>query len=184
MKLDLAEGLPEVPRIGMRASLVGALETMTWLGRGPHESYWDRKSGAPFGLYSGKVGELVTSYVRPQENANRSDVSWVALTDRAGQGLLVLHGAELLQTSAWPYSMEELEKARHTNELPQGKSVTFNVDLQQMGVGGDTSWGAHTHDEYKLLGKSYEYGFYLRPVRDSGQALDSQAQEAIPGSAL
>ena len=41
-----------------------------------------------------------------------------------------------------------------------------------MGVGGDDSWGAHTHDEYKLFAdRDYAYTYRLRPLTDVGQAL-------------
>jgi hypothetical protein len=72
----------------MQMAVPGALSTMTWLGRGPHENYWDRHTGAAVGRYSGRVEDLVHDYVRPQENANRTDVRWVALTDASGAGLL------------------------------------------------------------------------------------------------
>ncbi len=126
--------LPELPRFGMQMAVPGALGTMTWLGRGPHENYWDRHTGAAVGRYSGRVEDLVHPYVRPQENANRTDVRWVALTDADGSGLLAF-GLPLLSVSAWPYTMEDLEKATHVNELPRRDAITLNLDLRQMGVG-------------------------------------------------
>ena len=76
--------LPELPRFGMQMAVPAALGTMTWLGRGRHENYWDRHSGAPVGRYSGRVDQLIHDYVRPQENGNRTDVRWIALTDADG----------------------------------------------------------------------------------------------------
>ena len=101
----------------MQMAVPSALSTMTWLGRGPHENYWDRHTGAAVGRYTGRVVDLVHDYVRPQENANRTDVRWLALTDASGAGLLA-SGLPLLSASAWPYTMQELESATHTNELP------------------------------------------------------------------
>jgi len=73
--------VPKLPRFGMQMAVPGRFDRLTWLGRGPHETYWDRKTGAAFGLYSGPVDENVYEYVRPQENGNKSDVRWMALTD-------------------------------------------------------------------------------------------------------
>jgi beta-galactosidase len=157
--------LPEMPRFGMQMGVPGGYDTMTWLGRGPHESYWDRKSGAAVGLYSGRVEELIHDYVRPQENGNRTDVRWAALTSARGDGLMAV-GMPLLSVSVWPYTMEDLERAKHVDELPRRDTVTLNLDLKQMGVGGDDGWTerARPHPEYTLPVKTYGYRFRLRPL--------------------
>ncbi len=134
-----ADDLPNLPRFGMQMAIRGQFSTMTWLGRGPHETYWDRKTGAAIGRYAGPVAEQTHFYVRPQENGNKTDVRWLALTNDDGAGLLAV-GMPLLSVSAWPYSMEDLETARHINELPHRDVVTVNLDYKQMGVGGDNSW--------------------------------------------
>ncbi|HEY6552147.1 MAG TPA: beta-galactosidase small subunit, partial [Vicinamibacteria bacterium] len=174
--------LPELPRFGMQMAVPSALGTMTWLGRGPHENYWDRHTGAAVGRYSGKVEDLVHHYVRPQENANRTDVRWVALTDAGGAGLLA-SGLPLLSVSAWPYSMDDLEKATHVHELPRRDAITLNLDLRQMGVGGDDGWGARPHPEYTLDAKAYAYRFRLRPYAPSMGPLDDVARRSPDGEA-
>ena len=172
-------GLPELPRFGMQMAVPAALGTMTWLGRGPHENYWDRHTGAAVGRYSGRVESLVHDYVRPQENGNRTDVRWVALTDAGGSGLLA-SGLPLLSVSAWPYTMEDLEKATHVNELPRRNTITLNLDLRQMGVGGDDGWGARPHPEYTLDAKPYAYRFRLRPYAPAMGPLDEVARRRPP----
>jgi beta-galactosidase len=162
-KLDASIDLPEIPRIGMQLVLPEEFNYLSWYGRGPHETYWDRKTGAAVGLYSGTVLEHVTNYIKPQENGNKTDVRWVSLTNKEGIGIQAV-GAPLLNISAWPYSMEDLEKAIHIYELPLRNFVTFNLDFQQMGVGGDNSWGKRTHAEYTLPAASYEYKFRLTPL--------------------
>ncbi|HUV66185.1 MAG TPA: glycoside hydrolase family 2 TIM barrel-domain containing protein, partial [Sedimentisphaerales bacterium] len=154
--------LPDLPRFGMQMAIPGRLNKLTWLGRGPQETYWDRKTGAAFGLYSGRVGENIHRYVRPQETGNKSDVRWVALTDPEGFGL-VATGMPTIDISAWPFTMQDLENAKHINELPQRDIITVNLDYKQMGVGGDDSWGARTHPEYTLPTKPYRYSFRLMP---------------------
>jgi beta-galactosidase len=133
----------------MQLAIPGEFNMMTWYGRGPHESYWDRKSGASVGIYSGPVEDQIHEYVRPQETGNKTDVRWVALTNKDSVGLLAV-GMPLLSVSAWPYTMQDLENARHIHELPRRDTITVNLDYKQMGVGGDNSWGARTHPEYTL----------------------------------
>ena len=114
--------------------------------------------------------------MRPQETGNKTDVRWMSLTNKDGVGILAV-GAPLLEASAWPFSMEQLEKATHTNELPlHGQSITVNLDLHQMGVGGDDSWGARTHPEYMLPAKDYSYKFRLSPLRGPNDQPDKLAR--------
>jgi beta-galactosidase len=173
--------VPKLPRFGMQMAVPGRFDTLTWLGRGPHETYRDRKTGAAFGLYSGPVDENIHTYVRPQENGNKSDVRWMALTDRDGTGLIAV-GMPTIDISAWPFTMADLENAEHIHELPRRETITVNLDYKQMGVGGDDSWGARTHPEYTLPARAYRYSFRLMPyaasLGDIGQLVRRRVEEA------
>jgi len=158
--------LPNLPRVGMQMGIPGEFNTITWYGRGPHESYWDRKTGAAVGLYSGSVEEQIHPYIRPQEVGNKTDVRWVTLTNQDGAGLRIV-GQPLLSVSAWPFSMSDLEQAEHTFDLNFRSLVTLNIDFKQMGVGGDNSWGARPHPEYTLPAKPYKYSFRISPISGS-----------------
>jgi beta-galactosidase len=136
---------------------------MEWLGRGPHESYQDRKKGARFGLYRGSVAEQHVPYVKPQENGNKADVSRVSLTGSSATGLMV-HGDTLLNVSAHHYSLDNLTRARHTIDLEEAGYITLNIDLQQHGLGGDDSWSPRTHPEYRLTESKYRYSYTILPT--------------------
>lgn len=160
-------GLPDLPRVGMTLALHRNFDEMTWFGRGPQETYWDRKSGARIGLYRGKAIDQYHPYIRPQENGNKTDVRWVSLTNPAGIGLLAV-GLPLLDVSAYPFKNEDFDEGpektgKHTTDVVPRDRVTLNLDYRQMGVGGDTSWGARTHPEYTLPAREYAYRFRLRP---------------------
>jgi len=163
------EGLPDLPRFGMMMILPGAFSNVSWYGRGPHESYWDRKTGAAVDVYSGTVWEQFHAYARPQETGNKTDVRWIALTNGRGIGLLAV-GMPLLSTSALPVLPEDLDwrkdrPQQHGGEIYPKDLVTLKLDYGQMGVGGDTSWGSRAwpHPEYRLPPKEYRYRFRLRP---------------------
>ncbi|MBM4024089.1 MAG: DUF4981 domain-containing protein [Planctomycetes bacterium] len=180
--LEPSGNLPELPRFGMQMALPARYSTMTYLGRGPHENYWDRHTGSAVGLYRGSVEELMHVYTRPQENGNRTDVRWLTLTDSGGAGLLAV-GMPLLSISAWPFSMDDLEAAKHIHEPARRDFITVNLDYKQMGGGGDDSWGARPHPEYTLPAKPYSYRFRLKPYRkDMGDA-NTLARQTFGGGA-
>ena len=146
-------------RFGMQTSIPKEYNKMTWFGRGPHETMFDRKTGAAVGIYSDSVENLIHPYVKPQENGNRTDVRWVTMTNENGEGLLISDiGGTKLSVSVWPYSMEDLESAQHNHQLPCRNFITFNIDYKQCGVG--TFW---YHRKYMLEGdQKYSYSFLLR----------------------
>jgi len=156
--------LPELPRIGMQMQMPGEFSTMQWYGRGPQESYWDRKTGYAVGTYTEDIYHPEHVYVRPQENGNKTDVRWAAWTNKKGIGLVAV-GKPLINASAWPYTMSDLEAARHIHELPSRDNITVNIDYGQTGVAGDNSWGARTHRQYTLWADQiYEWDVLLVPV--------------------
>jgi beta-galactosidase len=161
--LTPAAGAPELPRVGMQMLIPAEFRNVEWYGRGPHETYWDRRTGAAVGRYKSSADELWTPYVEPQENGNRTDVRWVSFTDASGVGFRAV-GLPELYFSAWPFRMSELERAKHSAEIQMSKEITVNLDYLQMGVGGDDSWGAQPHAEYRLPAKPYAYRFRLEPV--------------------
>ncbi len=171
-KLTPHPDLPDLPRLGMQTELPGETNMVTWFGRGPHETYWDRCTGAAVGRYQAPVEEQIHRYIRPQENGNKTDVRWVALTGKDGNGLLAV-GMPLLYVSAWPYRMIDLERGKHIHEPKNRGIITLNLDYKQMGVGGDNSWGALPHPEYRLPPKEYSYRFRLTPIPVNLKILDS-----------
>jgi len=176
----VAESSVEMPRFGMNMIMPSEFNKMSWFGRGPHESYWDRKTSAFVDLYSGTVADQYWPYIRPQENGNKSDVRWMKLENQEGQGIL-FSGRPLLSVSAHHNLIEDFESPertdgrhiegkrpvnRHTVDVVPRDLVSVNVDYKQMGVGGDDSWGARTHPEYLLDEKNYEYGFIMTPLQN------------------
>ena len=150
---------------------------MTWFGRGPHENYWDRKNSALVDLYSASVWEQYHPYVRAQETANKTDVRWAALQNDKGVGLLIRTTDEPLSVSAWNFPMKALKyipsgtKRVHGGSIQKQPMVWINIDSRQMGVGGDTTWGAHTHPEYTITPVKQNYGFLIVPIREQDELI-------------
>jgi beta-galactosidase len=152
-----------VPRIGMQFVLPAPFRQVEWYGRGPHESYRDRKTSAPVGLHRAAVDAWWHPYIRPQETANRTDVRWLRLARSGGAVLGVESLSGLMDVSAWPFLQDDLETHTRYYAVPCRDLTTLNIDLGQMGVGGDSSWGARIHEPYMLpVSQPYAYAFRLR----------------------
>jgi beta-galactosidase len=173
------ESLPEIVRFGVNLVMPREFDQISWLGRGPHESYADRYTSALVGLYSGAVADQYFAYVRPQENGNKIDVRWMSITNKDGLGMEFV-GIPLISASAHHQTMEDFESPdrtdgrgiaglkmirRHINDVQPRDLTSINIDYKQQGVGGDDSWGAWTHDEYRLKEKAYNYSFRISPLR-------------------
>ncbi len=161
--------LPELPRFGLRWQLPALYDSLSYYGRGPWENYSDRKSASFIGLYSDNVkNQFYRGYIRPQESGYKTDARWLMVTDKKGNGIKI-EGLQPVSFSAIDHSLESLDpgmtkKQQHPTDLPPEKYTFLSVDLGQRGVGGDNSWGALPHDEYRLLGKKYSYGFVISLV--------------------
>ncbi|MBE0698558.1 MAG: DUF4981 domain-containing protein, partial [Anaerolineaceae bacterium] len=168
--------LPPLPRLGVALVIPAGFEEFSWFGRGPEESYVDRKAGVAVGLYSGTVDEQYVPYIMPQENGNKTDVRWAALSNSEGAGLLVA-GEPLLEVSASHFTAHDLYQALHTNELARRPEVHFNLDLMQCGLGGN-SCGPKTLDKYMLWPGEAKFSILLRPF-SKGAVLASLSREWV-----
>jgi len=173
--LEIADEVPEPLRIGMQTQVTNELAAITYFGQGPQENYSDRAEGAFLGTYRTDAAGMMTRYVYPQENGNRCNTRWIAFTDPKGRGIQFI-GAAPLCVSAWNTTQEELDRARHIGEEQLLEDAqTVNIDHLQAGVGGTDSWSrkARPSDRYRLLDKTYDYSFIIRPVQGDRDAVDA-----------
>jgi beta-galactosidase len=176
--------IAELPRLGLRFTMPPGFDSVTWFGRGPQETYWDRKTGAAVGLYHMAAADLYYPYERPQETGTRADVRWMAVTNAAGTGLLAV-GQPLLEASAMNVLQDDLDEGlekvnRHAYMVPRRPFTEVRLDWHQMGVGGDNSWGALTHPEYRLPVRTYEWSLRLRPFARGDGSPFALARAPLP----
>ncbi|MCL2744963.1 MAG: DUF4981 domain-containing protein, partial [Planctomycetaceae bacterium] len=183
VKLDFKkpENMIDPPRIGTRFTIPAEYDQVEYYGRGPDENHWDRKEGSPVGRYKTTVDEMFVDYSVPCENGYRTDVRWVAFRNKEGNGFLFcsMPTAEDMKArgqvkgkldlgtiafSASRYSRDGIEKAAHSYQLTKQNEIYVNIDLGQMGVGGDDSWGAQTHDEFRFKGTKYSLQYRVIPL--------------------
>lgn len=148
LSYDSPKGIHDMPEFGMLFKFDADYENLTWYGYGPAETYCDRERGGKLGIHHNKVADNIAQYLVPQECGNHTHVRRASVTDNLGRGM-EFSGKEL-SFSALPYTPHELENAMHAYELPPVYYTVVRVALQQMGVAGDDSWGARTHEEYLI----------------------------------
>jgi beta-galactosidase len=169
--------LSNLPKVGMQMGILRADSNITYYGRGPYENYIDRRTGSEAGIYSQPINQFMESYVVPQENGNRTDVRWMLLHQK-NDGLLLVADS-LLSMSAWPYTEDNILHAKHTNKLKDAGYITLNIDLIQMGVGGNDSWSevAAPLEQYRIPAKNYHYSFYILPYNGNADKAGEVARK-------
>lgn len=156
------EGLPEIPAFGMDFKLKERYHNFEYYGYGPEENYVDRMEGARLGIFEGTAKENLSNYLIPQECGNRVGTRWLKVTDEYGRGLQFTCEEIPFESSVLPYRAYELENALHQEELPKIHYTWVRILAKQMGVGGDDSWGAPVHEQYRIPSdKNLEIAFHV-----------------------
>jgi beta-galactosidase len=156
-----------VQEIGSMMTVKSDFENLTWFGRGPGESYTDRKWGNFVGLYESTVTDQNFPYSITQEMGNKVETRWLALTDDEGFGMVV-KGDSLVEFNALHYSPEELGERRykHFYEAAPMEDICLRVNLTSVGVGGNDSWGRIPLDQYRPMinNNTFQYGYTILPI--------------------
>ena len=165
LSYDPVKELGDMPEFGVIFKFNADYDRVEWYGLGEAETYSDRKKGAKLGIYANKVADNMARYMVPQECGAKEEVRWAKVTDRKGRGMLfeMDENNGPMMFSALPYTPHEMENAMHPYELPEVHYTVVRVAKDQMGVGGDDSWGARTHEEYLLkTDKKMEFSFAFK----------------------
>lgn len=183
------DAVGDIAKVGMRMVVPSAYENVTYYGRGPQENYVDRKTGARVSIYRDTVTNMFEDkYVRPQENGNRSDVRWTALTNgENGKGIMI--AAEgTMDMSALHYTSEDIHKTwndfGHPHQVPKTEDVVLSVDTAQRGL-GNASCGPGPLGQYTLQkGQTYTQTFRITPITKAAADDNAFVKERMENSKL
>ncbi|HEY7735447.1 MAG TPA: glycoside hydrolase family 2 TIM barrel-domain containing protein [Candidatus Limnocylindrales bacterium] len=154
----IPDELADLGRVGTVLETIPGLEGMTWFGRGPHESYPDRKRGARVGRWTTTVSEAATPYVKPQENGGRAEVRWLEL--RGDEGGLRLTFEPAAQVSATHFRAADLATATHDVELVRRPETIVHLDAAHRGL-GTASCGPDTLPGYLVGPGTYRWSWTI-----------------------
>ncbi len=160
-RLLVPESIPPLARVGLRTALPNSFDEIEWYGRGPYESYEDRKESAFVGIYRGTVEDQHFPHVMPQENGNKTDVRWVKIM--SDKSSVCFAGMPLINFNIQDYSDEALNESKSTHKLKRGDKTYLHIDFRQMGIGGDDSWSPKVHREFLLNNHEYYFSFVIAP---------------------
>jgi beta-galactosidase len=158
---------PELSRFGMKLQIPSEFNNVQYYGRGPWENYNDRNRSAFVGKYNCKVNDLGFSYIRPQENGYRTDIRTVSFTDDKGFGIRFEGYDEQPICFNARYNTDNdfdpglSKKQQHSIDIDPRRELYVNIDLKQLGVGGDNTWGARPMQQYRMLDDTYSYSYVI-----------------------
>lgn len=154
--------LPPMPEFGMMIKLNADYNELEWYGNGAGEAYVDRDNGVRLGIWRGKVSEQMARYLRPQESGQHTGVRWAKVTNYKGRGMC-FWAEETMSFSALPWTPHQIDCAQHPFELPPVHETVIRCIGQQMGIGGDDTWGSVPHPQYWLpKGQKLEFTFCMK----------------------
>lgn len=178
-QLEASDELPNLLKVGMQCGVKDSYRTISWYGKGLWENYSDRNYGFPVGIYRLPLDQFNEPYVFPQEAGCRTDVRWMYLSEpEQTEGLLVVADS-LLSMNVWPWTEANIFAAKHRYELQESGYLTVNIDLKQMGVGGNDSWSevAAPLPQYQIKSGNYSYSFFISPCALQMDDLSEKALE-------
>ncbi len=160
----------ELPRLGLRTELPKGVENMRWLGRGPWDNYRDRKESCYVGLHHSTVTDQWTNYVKPQEQGNKEDVRWMALTNDEGRGLLVV-APQHMAASVGHWRPEDIytdrnNRKRHPADVKFCETTVLNIDAYTRAL-GNASCGPDVIEKYKIRAAQTQYSFVILPLSET-----------------
>lgn len=121
----------DMVRYGIRLPVVKNGILCGWYGRGPGESYYDRKNATRLGYYAAGTDKIYHSYARPAENSSHTDTTAMQLSDENGNILRVrrLGANNKFDFTILPYTPEQMNSSLHEELLMNNESCELFLDF-------------------------------------------------------
>ncbi|MBO7120373.1 MAG: discoidin domain-containing protein [Bacteroidaceae bacterium] len=158
-----------LPKLGFRFEMPYSAENITWLGRGPFDSYLDRKYAAHLGIYHSTVTEQWTDHIRPQETGNKEDVRWLAVTNNSGKGLMYASPSGMA-TTVGHWRAEDIytspgNRKGHPYEVTFPRTTVVSLDAWNRAL-GNASCGPDVLNKYERKLAQTPFCFMIMPIHE------------------
>ncbi|MBR7184279.1 MAG: DUF4981 domain-containing protein [Clostridia bacterium] len=162
MDVKVRPNMPPLPRLGFELQMPEGSERLRYFGRGPVESYIDKRLASRQGLFETTVTDHFEPYVRPQENCAHADTVWMDVSSVAGHGLLFASVNVPFSFNAAHFTPKQLTETAHDYELVPMKETVINIDYRHAGIGSH-SCGPELREDYRLNAEAYSFSFRILP---------------------
>ena len=166
-----------IPKLGFRLEMPQGMEQLTWFGRGPWDSYRDRKEACLPDIYESTVTDQYEEYIMPQEHGTKQEVRWIALNNEDGLGLLFV-APDQMAASAVHFRPEDNytnrdNRSKHTYQFKTCATTVVSLDAATRGL-GNASCGPDVMEKYELHAQNTSFRFFIMPVNSQNENLKSQ----------
>lgn len=162
-----------LPKMGFRLEMPSSMEQLEWFGRGPWDSYRDRKEACLPAVYKSTVTDQYEEYILPQEHGTKQEVRWLALRNADGQGLLFA-APDQMAASAVHFRPEDNytdrnNRSRHTYQFKTCATTVVSLDAATRGL-GNASCGPDVMEKYELKAQNTAFRFFMMPLGKDASA--------------
>lgn len=157
--------LPPLPCIGNTIVMSPDLKNINWYGRGPSDSYPDRKAATSIGMWNSTVTQQYTHYARPQDSGNHEDTAILRITDSKGKGWQITSLQDAtFSFAALPYSATQLANVKHDCDLQVEPYTYLTLCCATMGL-GNSSCGPGVLKKYSIDGTTKTMKLRCKPLK-------------------
>jgi beta-galactosidase len=162
-----------IPKMGFRLEMPAQMEQLSWFGRGPWDSYRDRKEACLPAIYKSTVSAQREDYIKPQEHGTKQEVRWLSLCNDNGQGLLFV-APDRMAASAVHFRPEDnytngSSRSMHTYQFKTCTTAVVSLDAVTRGL-GNASCGPDVMERYELHAANTPFRFFIIPLNAQASA--------------
>ena len=171
-----------IPKIGFRLEMPAGMENLSWFGRGPWDSYRDRKEACLPAIYQSTVTDQREDYILPQEHGTKQEVRWMSLANDEGTGMLFV-APDQMAASAVHFRAEDNytdrnNRQKHTYQFKTCATSVVSLDAATRGL-GNASCGPEVMDKYELHMSNTSFRFFMIPLA-AGMKAAEKARVSMP----
>lgn len=152
-----------LPCIGLNMKLDRSYDDMRWFGRGPFDTYSDRKTAARIGLYSTRISALALPFAEPQEYGNRTETEWAEFVNDRGEGLRFSID-QPMDVCAVPF--HNLDRARYAFQVQSDGHHRVDLSYRKTGVGDTPN---PVMPAYRVYPEPIERTIVITPISGEGK---------------
>ncbi len=143
-----------LPRLGYVFPLTSANSEFSYFGMGPLENYNDLNNHCRMDWFKSNADKEYVNYVRPQEHGVHTNVKRLSI------GNYLNFSGERFEANVSRYTIAQIEKATHTDEIGESKGVDLRIDYKNSGL-GTASCGPITRPQFRLSEKQIDFAFTM-----------------------